>query len=401
MRKFTISLSNIPEETKMLLAIMKMEENEQQCFPDHFKRKLVNMNWDLFLQLAAHHRVYPSIYKKVKALDEKRVPSYVVQTLKREVQKSTIRMLQLSGEMGKVAKQFEDHQIRTLFLKGPVLAHDLYGDISLRTSSDLDLLIDIHCLDQAETILINQGYIKDDYIHSVLNDWKWRHHHVTYFHPEKQTKIEIHWRLNPGPGKEPGFPELWSRKRLCTLTTTPIWILGYEDLFLFLVSHGARHGWSRLRWLEDICQLIQKKPDWHQIRKLLKTYQCLHVGGQAILLASHLLNMKIPEEMETITEGSLPCQLAQKAIFYLKQMVNLHSEPIPEDVARYHKRHLFSLMSVRQKLIFMLSFLYPYPKDAETLPLPKRLHFLYFPLRPFLLLWRKTRKSVSLGGSSS
>ena len=23
-------------------------------------------------------------------------------------------------------------------------------------------------------------------------------------------------------------------------------ILGREDLFLFLVSHGARHGWSRL-----------------------------------------------------------------------------------------------------------------------------------------------------------
>ena len=39
-----------------------------------------------------------------------------------------------------------------------------------------------------------------------------------------------------------------------------------------------------------------------------------------------------------------------------------------------------------------MSFLYPYPEDAEILPLPKYLQFLYFPLRPFLWAWRKTMK---------
>ena len=72
------------------------------------------------------------------------------------------------------------------------------------------------------------------------------------FHPTKQIKLEIHWRLNPGPGKEPGFEELWKRKRKSTLTSNSVYMLGEEDLFLFLVSHGARHGWSRLRWLVDI-----------------------------------------------------------------------------------------------------------------------------------------------------
>ena len=52
-------------------------------------------------------------------------------------------------------------------------------------------------------------------------------------------------------------------------------------------------------------------------------------------------------------------------------MVNLHTDPVPEDVAKYHKRHLFSLMSNQQKIFFILSFLYPFPTDAETLPLPK------------------------------
>ena len=73
-------------------------------------------------------------------------------------------------------------------------------------------------------------------------------------------------------------------------------------------------------------------------------------------------------------------------------MVNLHTDPVPENVAMYHKRHLFSLMSKRQRFIFIMSFLYPYPEDAEVLPLPKNLQFLYFPLRPFLWAWRKSTK---------
>lgn len=77
--------------------------------------------------------------------------------------------------------------------------------------------------------------------------------------PEK-IKVEIHWRLNPGPGREPSFNELWERKAISSITTNqPIYILGNMDLFLFLVSHGARHGWSRLRWLEDIDMLLKKK----------------------------------------------------------------------------------------------------------------------------------------------
>ncbi|NEU34041.1 nucleotidyltransferase family protein, partial [bacterium LRH843] len=93
-------------------------------------------------------------------------------------------------------------------------------------------------------------------------DWKWRHHHVTYFHPIKRIKLEIHWRLNPGPSSEPQFKELWSRKRLSTVTSSPVYFLGQEDLTVFLISHGARHGWSRLRWLADIHQILNQDIEW-------------------------------------------------------------------------------------------------------------------------------------------
>ena len=127
---------------------------------------------------------------------------------------NTFQMLALSGEMEQVSRLFMENEIRTIFLKGPVIAYDLYGDISLRTSSDLDFLIPLHDLNQAEDLLIKLGYVKDDYIAKVLNDWKWRHHHITFFHPQRKIKLEVHWRLNPGPAKEPAFNDFGNEKEL-------------------------------------------------------------------------------------------------------------------------------------------------------------------------------------------
>ena len=59
-------------------------------------------------------------------------------------------MLHLSGEMEQICKIFNENEIPLLVLKGPVLAADLYGDVSLRTSSDLDILIPIQDLEKVE-----------------------------------------------------------------------------------------------------------------------------------------------------------------------------------------------------------------------------------------------------------
>jgi hypothetical protein len=386
---FSLNVSQIPMELKLIMEILKMEDVEHN--QADIKAYLKDTNWELFLELTMHHRVFPLLYCKLKEMDQSLIPQNVVQTICQTYMMNTYHMLQFSGEMEQVGKLFANKQIPLLFLKGPVLGEDLYGDVSLRTSGDLDFLISINDLEKAEELLIKQGYKKNDYIKTVLNDWKWRHHHVTYFHPQKGIKLEIHWRLNPGPGKEPSFEDLWERKRISSLISYPVYYLGREDLFLFLVSHGARHGWSRLRWLLDINQLVRQRIDWVTLGRLLKKYQYLHVGGQALVLASHLLNTPTTKVMKTFIKGNRPKKQAQAAIFYLEKMVNLHNEPVPNDIALYHKRHLFLLMSKKQRLFFILSFLYPYPEDAQTLPLPNHLHFLYFLLRPFLWAWRKTK----------
>ncbi len=389
--KPVLDLKNVPQELKLIIELMK--EGNEEYLKENSEVLTSGVNWNHFIDLVFHHRLHPLMNAKLKLLDKHNIPAAVFTSMNVAYKKNTFQMLHLSAEMQRVNQIFDDNQIRLLFLKGPVLAQELYGDISLRTSSDLDFLVPIEDLEASEALLSKLGYEKDDYIQTVLSDWRWRHHHVTYIHPVKGTKLEIHWRLHPGPGAEQTFDELWKRKIQSTPTAHPVYLLGKEDLFLFLTAHGARHGWSRLRWLIDIHQLVVQGLEWTKIHNLLKRYHIVQIGGQAIILSTELLNARVPKEVNKRFRTDRTKKLAQAAIYYLESMIHLHSEPLPEEVSEYHKRHLFSLMSFKQKALFILSFMYPYPEDAKTLPLPKSLHFLYFPLRPFLWAWRKLKRT--------
>lgn len=378
-QNWNLNLNNIPEELHLILNLLS-EKNTSES---------PKIDWDQFINLAKHHRVYPSLASKMVLMEES-IPSKVKQTIKQLYQRNTLYMLYLSAEMENINKLFQTENINLLFLKGPLLGTDLYGDVSLRTSNDLDILIPIEQLDQAEDLLLQQGYVKDEYFDTHFNDWKWRHHHLSFFHQEKGIKIEVHWRLNPGPGREPHFSELWEQRRGNKETYT----LAKEDLFYFLVLHGARHGWSRLRWLMDIFQMLKQEMNWEEIYQVFKKYHQIHIAGQALILVSVLFNSPLPKGTERFLQNKRSHLLAQKAIFYLERRVSLHSSPVPKEIADYHSRHLFSLMSTHQKCLFILSLYYPLPEDVQVLPLPKLLRFLYFPLRPVTWLLKKTRKYV-------
>lgn len=379
---FILDLDAISNELRLLLEILKMDSNESIQ-----NELIIDIDWNHFLELSIYHRVYPLVYTKLITKEEQVVPPFVINALYQEFKKNTFQMLSLSGEMEQVSKLFTENNIRLLYLKGPVMAAELYGDISLRTSKDLDLLIPITDLEKAEELLIKVGYKKEG-DPTVLNDWKWREHHISYFHPQKRIQLEIHWRLHPRPSKEPSFDELWERKRKSALTTYPVFFLDMEDLFLYLITHGARHGWFRLRWLMDIDKVVRKGMDNERIDLFFKKYQCKKVGGQALILTSQLLHTPFNEKLNKYTEGHRSKKLAKQAIYFIKG-----TEPLDVIMStKYYKNYLFSLKSIMDIFVSTCISFYPSSVDAKTFSLPKSLYFLYFPLHPILWVWRKTRK---------
>lgn len=379
--KFELDFALVSKELELLLELIKADNDERiKLKQDEWFK---DVNWSYFLQLVKHHRVYPLIYLKLKDIKKGLVPEDIIQILYKEYRKNTLQMLQLCGEMEQISRLFIENQIQLLFLKGPVLAHDLYGDISLRTCRDLDILVSRKDAEEAENLLLNLGYISEEGP-ILLNEKKWKKHHVEYSHPKKGIKIEIHWRLHMPPMKEPTFNELWKRKRSITFTNYPVFCLGEEDLFLHLVVHGARHAWFRLRWLKDIDQILKKGINFEKVNLLIKKYKYYNMMGQAYILASQLLNSPIYESMKVLTNRKNAKTLAQKAFLYISFSKNFS----------YDTPYLFSLNSTPRKLLYLIIIFYPNSLDMDTLNLPRPFHFLYFLLRPFLWLKRQKEKSL-------
>ena len=134
--------------------------------------------------------------------------------------------------------------------------------------------------------------------------------------------------------------------------------------------------------------MLRKGINVEKTNLLMKKYQSLHIGGQALFLSTQLLKTPVNEKIKI---GNSSKEMAQMALFFIKDMLPLH---VIMSTNFYRRYHLSLNASTLQKIYPIILLLYPNSADVETLKLPKSLQLLYFPLRPFLWAWRKTRKIV-------
>lgn len=380
-RNPSLVVESYSEELRLLLSLIAWDNRPE--LPTRLLDSTPNLDWDDFLRLAHHHRVYPTVYLHLKLLQHPAVPQAAMQVLASEYRRNSFFMLQLCGEMERVGRAMGNNGVRCLVLKGPVLAEALYGDMTKRTSKDLDLLVPPSGMECAEQILHDCGYEEtipepSPLVFRLRKDPAGEYH-KSYIHPGNKVQIELHWRMNGKHGREPSFDELWEQRGRSPLTPSPVYYLGREHLFYSLVTHGARHGWFRLRWLADIDHMLRQELDHAQLMRMMHAYKASSYGEQALLLCEQLLGTKLHVASEK-RASAYAFRLAQLAVEVIKGERDI--------------RYKLMLRTRWQKIIYLLQVISPRRIDWEVLPLPRPLHILYIPLRPFLWLWRKRKKQL-------
>jgi hypothetical protein len=143
-------------------------------------------------------------------------------------------------------------------LKGPVLGERLYGDQSLRVSSDLDVLVGAERLGDAQGALVALGYGSEP--ESARRGPRAHQHHITLSGPEG-IAVELHFRLISGFGALVPAREFLDR---ATLYRSPnrgeYRVLSGEDELIYLLTHAAGHLFERLAWLYDVKMLLARTP---------------------------------------------------------------------------------------------------------------------------------------------
>lgn len=389
-------ISKFPPELRLVLAGASSDMDKTK----HLLQQPIN--WDKFLRLADHHRVYPSVYNTFSHLDNLPVPEHVLDVLRQTCRENTLSSLRITGEMVRIGGLLENHSISAVVLKGAPLSWRLYGDIAARSYGDIDMLVAADKLEQSIEILENEGYRKiskwDSYGLTPRQQQIYsKHHqhssHFEYWNNEKRVKLEIHWKLSKYGNVLPFTVDGNIKKIL--VAGNPLLVLSDEELLLYLILHGAGHKWHRLRWLVDLEKFIQQENiDWVRLDHLAKKFDIQSFLYQALILVNQMFGIVLPPvlELEIVCDRTARrlAYLALKAhIFDASNQVGysgIYSPFVNNSYGLYMNRGL------KNKFNYILKLFGPTVEDIKLVTLPDSLNALYYVIGPFTFIARCMRK---------
>lgn len=385
------TLGSFSPELQLMLACV--DSHALNGNTEKIKKLLIpSIDWSAFVQLAIHHRLYPLVYKTLSSLNEEVMPSKFVEILREKSRENAIQALRYTGAAAVVTNKLETEDIHSIVLKGPSLAERLYGDVALRPFKDIDLLVCPEDLERTGEGLEQLGYRRtniDFPLTPARHKWYIRqYHHHTYWHSGQKIQIELHWKC--------GLPLSDARtiQRIQAGCTLPV--LPDEEWFLYLVFHGARHAWFRLRWLCDIAEFSKKDLDWERVQNMAEKFDVQPLLHQSLILANVLLELTVPKSLQAaIDRDDKAWRLANLAKpFFQDGCYEPGDDSGRRDWQLFWLQHNYNLQirsSCIRKISYILGLLAPIGEDVKRFSLPDRLFYTYYILRPFTWAWRHAK----------
>jgi len=200
-----------PEAELLLCCAWSSTDSERAARTRALLRE--ELNWEYLLRKASEHGMMPLLYRHLDATAPEAVPKVILYRLRDHFRENTRRNLFLTGELLKLLNLFEAHRIPAVPYKGPMLAALVYGNLALRHSGDLDILVHKRDVLRAKELLVSLGYRQQDQLTSeqVAGVLQSPHEHHFSFESDKSI-VELHWRIMPGHSSFPLETEfLWGR----------------------------------------------------------------------------------------------------------------------------------------------------------------------------------------------
>jgi hypothetical protein len=210
----------------------------------------------------------------------------------------------MTAELFRLLELFAVQDIPALVVKGPVLAMQAYGDPTMRSYGDLDLLVRQRDIRRATESLLAAGYQAAVPLSAI--DAQRIPGQYLFASSDRNLLVELHndFTLRYFPRQLP-LDELFERHVLVGLDGHEAPALAVEDHLVYICVHGATHFWGRLGWIADVAALVTRQADvdWQKAMNTAKEMgaeRMLHTG---LRLASDLLQARLPDKVLKIVQN--------------------------------------------------------------------------------------------------
>lgn len=384
----------LTHELRIILACVGSESTLDQS-ADFRKVIPKNTDWQSVIEYAQHHRLIPLIYNHLNTHYSELVPIGVLDQFKKVNEQVVRQSLAQAAELKRIIPALNQNSIDAVILKGRALAKQLYGDISMRQSRDIDLLVRKSDVIKTDSILHDLGFnianLKSGLpLDSALGRRFIRGRpELDYISKSRSTFVDLHWHLSHSFHAFPvDMTKLWSKMRLVENEYGQVHELPLSMHFIFLCYHGAKHHWLRLHWLLDIAILInQGNLDWDYIIESAKQLGVLPAISLASILTNRFFNTPVPDLI--LQNSSLMDNGHKLTNLMIKDMIrnpaDIENQIMPfMDFKRIKIGHRLQTR-LEHRFFTWTDLIFPSETDYQSIKIPDFLFFLYFFIRPLRL----------------
>jgi hypothetical protein len=298
------------------------------------------------------------------------------------------RLTELVGSLADVG-------VTALPYKGPVLSLQLYGDLALRQSVDLDLVVPFDAYDTARAALVRRG-LPPRWGHSARQEqtlFAWLGHAPF---GQGDEFVELHWRF-----ADRRFPfalraeDVLRRAQQVRVAGRMLPLMAADDLLAALSMHAARHLFERLEWVSGVTRLLVAAPmDPASLMAHAERTRARRTLAVSVHVASRLLDFPLDDAWRRVLADDRAAQpLAERMVRELEAH-ELRDERWVEGAALV--RRYGELLDTRmdRARLYLHAALDPTAKDHEAVALPDALVPLHRVLRPVRLASRYVGRAL-------
>lgn len=349
------------------------------------------LDWVKAIDLASGHGLRPVLISQVQQHAKVRLPETIRLSLIERFRAHTIRNIELTRELLEILSLLEKNDVDALAFKGPVLAQQLYGDLSLREFLDLDILVAPNDAAAVIALLSAKGF-EPQFVLTRRQFARFQRSRsdMGLYHKAKKLPVDVHWGLlSPGYTFSPAGQMAWDAIQSVSIAGRSVKTFSPETQLLFSCLHQAKHNWLRLGRLLDLGALIQQSSaiDWQQIQKRSGSFGTARMIRVSLQLVQRLFEVALPGSITKWVENDVCSRKITERI--LKRFLladTTAQQPTPSD-------SLFraSMESLADRAFYWFdNILRPTPLEWALLPLPDTLYPLYYPIRVGRLVCKHT-----------
>jgi hypothetical protein len=348
------------------------------------------INWAFLLDLAEQHGVAPLLCEVLSPI-ENEVPAEPMRSLKQSYQTNIRKSLILARELIRILDRIDALGVEVMPYKGLTLAETMYGNMALRQTGDIDLLIRPRDFPQIKNTVRELGYTP----HMPLSETEEQAYLISGYEcafdcSAGRNLLELQWALQPRfYAVDIEVDALFRRAVPATVAGRKVKTLSQEDMFVVLAVHAAKHVWGRLIWLCDIAQIMNlPNLNWDWIADQARDLGIARILSITLQLTGALLEAPPPPSVES---KLLKDPVSVPLVDEIRRRIVSRNSLNPESLAYFRL-----MMRLRERKADRLKFLQrlaftPGPNEWKAVRLPAPLFPVYRLVRLSRLVARLVR----------